>query len=46
MYRAGLTVREIADRCQQNVATVHLHLRVREKYQPGLHAAHEITRRS
>jgi len=41
MYKAGLTVREIADRCHQNVATVHLHLQVREKYQPGLRAAHE-----
>lgn len=41
MYEAGLTVREIADRCHQNVATVHLHLQVREKYQTGLRAAHE-----
>ena len=41
MYQAGLTVREIADRCHQNVATVHLHLKVREKHQPGLRAAHE-----
>ena len=40
MYAAGLTVREIADRCHANVATVHMHLRVREKYAPGLHATH------
>lgn len=43
MYAAGLTVREIADICHQNVATVHLHLRVREKYAPGLRANHEAT---
>lgn len=41
MYLAGLTAREIADWCQQNIATVHLHLRVREKYEPGFHAKHE-----
>lgn len=41
MYAAGLTVREIADRCHQNVATIHLHLQVREKYSPGLRATHE-----
>lgn len=41
MYAAGLTVREISDRCRQNVATVSLHLRVREKYSPGLRATHE-----
>lgn len=40
MYVAGLTVREIADRCHANVATIHLHLRVREKYAPGLQATH------
>lgn len=40
MYAAGLTVREIADRCHANAATIHLHLRVREKYAPGLHATH------
>ena len=40
MYAAGLTVREIADRSQPNAATVHLHLRVRETYAPGLHATH------
>lgn len=40
MYAAGLTVREIADRCHANVATIHLHLRVREKHVPGLHATH------
>lgn len=41
MYAAGLTVREIADHCHQNVATVGLHLRVREQYSPGLRATHE-----
>ncbi|QCY47750.1 Hypothetical protein GcLGCM259_2035 [Glutamicibacter creatinolyticus] len=41
MYAAGLTVREIADRCRQNIATVSLHLRVREKYSPGLRDTHE-----
>ncbi|GGM01007.1 hypothetical protein GCM10010038_33840 [Glutamicibacter protophormiae] len=41
MYAAGLTVREIADRCRQNVATIRLHLSVREKYAPGLRATHE-----
>lgn len=42
MYAAGLTVREIADRCHREVATIRLHLRVREKYDPGLHATHAI----
>ena len=41
MYAAGLTVREIADRCRQKRNTVHLHLHVREQYQPGLRATHE-----
>lgn len=41
MYTAGLTVKEIANRCHQNKATVALHLRVREKYSPGLRATHE-----
>lgn len=41
MYAAGLTVREIADRCHQNCSTIHLHFRVREKYEPGFHARHE-----
>ncbi|WP_404289221.1 helicase associated domain-containing protein [Glutamicibacter arilaitensis] len=41
MYSAGLTVREIIDRCHENVATIHAHLRVREKYSPGLRAKHE-----
>ena len=41
MYAAGLTVREIADRCRQKRNTVHLHLQVREQYQPGLRATHE-----
>lgn len=27
MFTAGLTAREIADRCKQNIATVHLHLK-------------------
>ena len=40
MYAAGLTAREIADRCHANVATIHLHLRVREKHTPGLHTTH------
>lgn len=41
MYIAGLTAREIADRCHQNIATVHSHLLKREKYAPGFHAQHE-----
>lgn len=41
MYAAGLTVREIADRCHHKRNTVHLHLQVREQYQPGLRAKHE-----
>lgn len=41
MYAAGLTVREIADRCHRHVATIHLHLQVREKCAPGLRATHE-----
>lgn len=41
MYVAGLTVREIADRCRHKRNTVHLHLQVREQYQPGLRAQHE-----
>ena len=41
MCAAGLTVREIADRCRQKRNTVHLHLHVREQYQPGLRATHE-----
>lgn len=41
MYVAGLTAREIADRCHQNIATVHRHLRMREKYEPGFHAKHQ-----
>lgn len=40
MYASGLTAREIADRCHANVATIHLHLRVREKHAPGLHTTH------
>ncbi|MGP7815027.1 Helicase associated domain protein [Glutamicibacter soli] len=41
MYAAGLTAREIADLCHQSVATVHVHLRVREKYTPGFKATHQ-----
>ena len=41
MYEAGLTVREIADRCNHKRNTVHLHLQVREHYQPGLRATHD-----
>lgn len=40
MYTAGLTVREISDRCHANVATIHRHLRVREKYDPNLRTIH------
>lgn len=40
MYSAGLTAREISVWCHANVATVHLHLRVREQYAPGLHETH------
>lgn len=41
MYEAGLTVREISGRCDQKRNTIHLHLQVREQYQPGLRARHE-----
>lgn len=41
MYESGLTVREIADRCQRKRNTVHRHLQAREHYQPGLRARHE-----
>lgn len=41
MYLAGLTVREISDLCRQVPATVHSHVRVREKYEPGYQAKHE-----
>ena len=41
MYAAGLTVREIADRCHQKRNTVHLHLQVRERHEPGTRARHE-----
>ncbi len=40
MFTAGLTAREIADRCKQNIATVHLHLKNREKYEPDFFAKH------
>lgn len=42
MFAAGLTAREIADLCHQNVATVRSHLGKREKYIPGLRAGHEV----
>ncbi|MFB9164153.1 helicase associated domain-containing protein [Arthrobacter psychrochitiniphilus] len=41
MYEAGLTVREIADRCHQNRNTVDRHLKIREYYLPGLRARHK-----
>lgn len=41
MYAAGLTAREIADRCHQNVATIHVHFQARERYAPGTRAKHE-----
>lgn len=41
MYAVGLTVREIADRCHQNVATIHAHFQSRERYEPGTRATHE-----
>ncbi|MGP5383614.1 Helicase associated domain protein [Glutamicibacter arilaitensis] len=41
MYAAGLTAREIADRCHQNVATIHAHFQSRERYEPGTRATHE-----
>lgn len=41
MYSAGLTAREIADHCRGNIATVHRHLKNREKYQPGFKARHD-----
>lgn len=40
MYRAGLTVREIADNCGYDVRTVNRHVRVREKYEPDFYTAH------
>lgn len=40
MFTAGLTAREIADRCKQNIATVHLHLKNREKYDSEFYAKH------
>lgn len=40
MFMAGLTAREIADRCKQNIATVHLHLKNREKYEPDFYGKH------
>lgn len=40
MFIAGLTAREIADRCKQNIATVHLHLKNREKYDREFYNKH------
>lgn len=40
MFKAGLTAREIADRCKQNIATVHLHLKNRERYEPDFYLKH------
>lgn len=40
MFTAGLTAREIADRCKQNIATVYLHLKKREKYDTDFFAQH------
>ncbi|WP_223308883.1 helicase associated domain-containing protein [Glutamicibacter nicotianae] len=40
MFIAGLTAREIADLCKKNIATVHLHLKKREKYEPGFYIKH------
>lgn len=40
IFTAGLTAHEIADLCEQNIATVHLHLRNREKYDPDFFAKH------
>ena len=41
MYETGLTVREIADRCQRRCNTVQRHLQVRELHEPGLRASHD-----
>lgn len=41
MYEAGLTAREISDLCHQVPATVYLHVRKREQYEPGYQARHE-----
>lgn len=40
MYLAGLTAREISDRCNSNLSTVHRHLRTRESYEPGFLIKH------
>lgn len=40
MYTAGLTAREIADRCHQGVAAIHRHTQMREQYEPGYEAKH------
>ncbi|TFH55938.1 helicase associated domain-containing protein [Glutamicibacter arilaitensis] len=40
MFTAGLTASEIADLCKQNIATVHLHLKNREKYDDGFYSKH------
>lgn len=41
MYTAGLTVREISHLVHRSYATVHAHVRTREKYQPGYQKIHE-----
>lgn len=46
MYLAGLTAREIADRCHQGVATIHRHVQMREKYEPGYEAQHAAALKS
>lgn len=46
MYSAGLTAREIADLCHANIATVHLHMKTREKYEPGFNELHADALRS
>lgn len=40
IFTAGLTAREIADRCKQKIATVHRHLKNREKYDPDFYTKH------
>lgn len=41
MLLVGLTVREVAETCHRDVATVRYHLRRREHYDPGFRAKHE-----
>ncbi|MGV2950548.1 helicase associated domain-containing protein [Glutamicibacter sp. AGC46] len=40
MFTAGLTAREIADLCKQTIATVHLHLKNRQKNDPDFFTKH------